>query len=89
MEGDLVDFFIDNTWIEGKVMEIETNNNEKILKIQALQNPNRIGQFGLVSRLIAKHRSFTKPAPTLNRDNSIFLIEFEDEIFVIINISLE
>ena len=69
-EGDLVDFWNNYRWREGKIVGVDNLSKITIYKVQAVQlfsqwgsDSNEEFTFDSTSRLILKHRTYTRDEP--------------------------
>lgn len=59
-DGDFVDFYIDGAWHEGQVIDIKEERGEVVIIVRCTDNEDLGKELKLNSRLLAKHRFFTK-----------------------------
>ena len=74
-DGDFVDFYIAGSWQEGQVIDIKEERGEVIIVVKSTDDSNLGKELKLHSRLLAKHRSFTKEAETYERFVGGFRLE--------------
>lgn len=61
VEGDVVDFYIEEQWHEGTIIKKEENDDQEILlTLQSAEQDDLTRCLTLNSRLLAKHHTYTK-----------------------------